>query len=104
MNASFSFDGRRAAILSSDLVAFDPVVGIELNYGDLVFFRGGLGNVQRIAEFHNTNRILADPSAGLGLHLGNFYLDYAMSNISPRTLSLYSNIFSVRYVFGKKES
>jgi hypothetical protein len=103
INAAFTFEGRRAAVLSSDLIGLEPVLGVELNYGDVVYFRTGLGNLQRITEFHGKKRFLADPSVGLGLHLGSFYLDYAMSNISPRAISLYSNIFSVRYVFGGAE-
>lgn len=101
MNASFIFDGRRAAVLSTGLITAEPLMGVEVGYRDLVFFRAGLGNMQRITEFGGKKRLLADPSAGLGLHLGNFYLDYALGNISPRTISLYSNIFSVRYVFSR---
>ena len=100
INASVSFDGRSAALLSSRLIGTEPVIGMEVNYGDLVFFRAGLGNLQRITEFDGKKRLFADPSAGIGLHLGSFYLDYAMSNISPKTISLFSNIFSIRYVLG----
>ncbi len=100
LNASVAFEGRSAAILSSGFAGAEPVAGLEINYGNLVFFRAGVGNVQRITEFGGQKRIVADPSAGLGLHLGNFHLDYAMSNISPQTISLYSNIFSIKYVFG----
>jgi hypothetical protein len=102
MNTSFTFDGRRPDFLSSDIIGVEPVAGVELGYGGIVFLRAGLGNLQRITEFHGKKRLNADPSAGLGLHLGSFYLDYAMSNISPRTIALYSNIFSVRYVFGNE--
>ena len=100
VNASFSFEGRTAAVFSGRLAGAEPVIGIEAGYGGLVFLRAGLGNVQRITEFGGNKRLLADPSAGIGLNLGSFYLDYAMSNISPQTIALYSNIFSVRYVFG----
>jgi hypothetical protein len=103
VNTSFTFDGRRPDIISSDFVGMEPVAGFELGYGGLVFLRAGLGNLQRITEFHGKKRLIADPSAGLGLHLGSFYLDYAMSNISPQTIALYSNIFSIRYVFGNEK-
>ena len=101
INISFSFEGKTAALVSSSFIGTDPVMGLEVNYGNLVFLRTGLGNLQRITEFGGEKRLLADPSAGLGLHLGSFFLDYAMSNISPRTISMYSNIFSIRYVFGE---
>ncbi len=101
INASVSFEGRSAALLSNRIIGTEPVIGMEVNYGDLVFFRAGLGNLQRVTEFGGKKRLIADPSAGIGLHLGNFYLDYAMSNISPKTISLYSNIFSIRYVLGR---
>ncbi len=100
INASVSFDGRSASLFSSSLIGADPLAGIELNYGGIVFFRTGIGNLQRIVEFGGKRQLLADPSAGLGLNLGNFYIDYAISNISARTISLYSNVFSIRYVIG----
>lgn len=103
VNASVSFDGKQAGLLTGKIAGTEPVLGIELNYRSLVFFRSGIGNLQRITEFGGKKRIVADPSIGLGLHLGNFYLDYAMSNISPQTVSLYSNIFSIRYVIGRDE-
>ncbi len=103
LNASFSFDGKTSAVLSSRIIGAEPVLGFELNYGDLVYFRMGAGNLQRVTEFGNKKRIVADPSAGVGLQLGNFYLDYALGNISPQTISLYSNIFSLRYVFGRED-
>ncbi len=99
-NAAVSFEGQTAAVLSSSLLGAEPVLGAELNYSNLVYLRAGLGNVQQITEFGGNKRLLADPSAGLGLQLGSFYLDYALGNISPQTISLYSHIFSVRYVFG----
>ncbi len=102
LNASVSFEGKTAAVMSSRFIGAEPVIGFEANYADLVFVRTGLGNVQRVTEFEKKKRLLADPSAGVGLQLGNFYLDYALSNISPQTISLYSNIFSVRYVFGRE--
>ena len=101
VNATVSFHGETAALLSSSLIGTEPVFGIEINYGGLIFLRSGIGNLQRITEFGNNKRLVADPSAGLGLKLGNFYLDYALGNISPQTISLYSNIFSLRYVFGE---
>jgi hypothetical protein len=104
LNASFSFDGKTAAILGGGFIGTEPVIGLELNYDNIVFFRTGIGNFQRISEFDGRKRLLADPSAGVGLQLGDFYLDYAMSNISPQTISLYSNIFSLRYVFGRKDN
>jgi hypothetical protein len=54
------------------LIGTEPVIGMEANYGDLVFFRAGLGNLQRVTEFGGKKRLLADPSAGIGLHLGSF--------------------------------
>ncbi len=101
INASVLFEGRSAALISSGLIGAEPVIGMEVNYSDIVFFRAGMGNLQQITEFGGRKRLLAEPSAGVGLHLGSFYLDYAISNISPQTISLYSNIFSVRYVFGE---
>lgn len=103
VNASLSFSGKSSSLISTSFAAAEPVAGIEISYGGLVYFRTGLGNLQRITEFGAEKRLTADPSAGIGLHLGNLYIDYAMSNISPQNIKLYSNIFSVRYVFSRDD-
>jgi hypothetical protein len=101
INGSVTFEGRTASLLSSRFIGTEPVAGLEVNYDDIVFFRAGMSNLQQVKGFEGEKRLIADPSVGLGLHLGSFYLDYAMTNISPQTITLYSNIFSVRYVFGR---
>lgn len=103
INASLSFSGPGSSFLNTSFATLEPVAGLEISYGGLVYFRTGLGNLQRITEFGGDKRLTADPSAGVGLHLGNFYIDYAMSNISPQNITLYSNIFSLRYVFSRED-
>ncbi len=103
INASLSFSGKSSSLFSTGFAVAEPVAGIEINYGGIVYFRSGLGNLQRVTEFGGEKRLTADPSAGVGIHLGNFYIDYAMSNISPQNITLYSNIFSLRYVFNRDE-
>ncbi len=99
-NTVLKFEGKTAALISSSIISVGPLAGLELSYNDIVFLRSGFGNLQLIDEIGGRKSFAADPSAGLGLHLGRFYLDYAISNIATSAISMYSNIFSVRYVFG----
>jgi len=72
-----------------------------LGYNNLVFFRTGLGNLQRtINETSSTDRSFEfQPNIGLGLMLGKFHIDYALTNIGSVSGVLVSHIFSVKVSF-----
>lgn len=97
VNLNINTDGRQSAVLSSDRIAVDPSVGIELGYRDLVFLRGGIGNIQRVINSAAaTDRSLEmQPNLGLGVTLGRLSIDYALTNIGSVSGVLVSNIFSV---------
>jgi hypothetical protein len=41
LDLEFTFDGKRNTIIRTDLVSFDPRLGLEVGYKNLVFFRAG---------------------------------------------------------------
>jgi hypothetical protein len=67
----------------------------------MIFLRAGVGNIQRIKTFRGTEEYSAQPNLGIGLRLGNFYLDYAITDIGNQSESLYSNIFSLKFLVNK---
>jgi len=97
INAVMSTDGQRNVLLSADPISIEPLIGLEASYINLIYLRAGLGNMQRIKTFRGTEEISIQPNLGLGLKLGNFQLDYAITNIGNVSNTLYSNIFSLKF-------
>lgn len=97
INAVLSTDGQRNVLISADPVSIEPLLGIEASYINLIYLRAGLGNMQRIKTFRGTEEISIQPNLGVGLRLGNFHLDYAITNIGNVSNTLYSNIFSLKF-------
>jgi hypothetical protein len=92
-----TFDGKRNTILRSNLMSVDPRMGVEMAYKNLVFLRGGAGNVQRIKNFDATFSTAFRPSFGVGFLLNQLvYVDYALSDIGSISETPYSHIFSVK--------
>jgi len=96
-----SSDGTKAGIFSGDRIGIDPSFGFELGYENMAFFRAGVGNLQRtINETSNIDRSFEfQPNIGLGLKLGKFNLDYALTNIGSVSGVLVSHIISVNVIF-----
>jgi hypothetical protein len=101
-NVRFSTDGRLSGIGGQNF-NIDPAVGAEMGYKQLVFLRVGLGDVQRtLNEVNGPRQVSLQPNVGLGLKLGRFSVDYALTNIGAigsENGALYSHIFSLRLNF-----
>ncbi len=101
-NAILSTDGQRNTLISGDPISVDPVLGLEASYINLIFLRAGIGNIQRIKTFSGSEDYTVQPNLGIGLKLGNFYLDYAYTDIGDNSEGLYSNIFSLKFTVFKR--
>ena len=91
-------DGQRNVLISSaNGINLDPRLGLELNYNNFLFLRGGVGNFQRARDDLDPDReiLTMQPNFGIGLRLGRLYIDYALTDIGDVSQALYSNIFSV---------
>ena len=66
----------------------------NIDINNLVFIRGGIGNIQRIINDVNASQrdLEFQPNLGLGLRLGRLYVDYALTNIGSVSGVLVSNI------------
>jgi len=101
-NLRLSTDGRASGI-GGQSFNLDPAIGAEIGYKKLVYVRVGAGDVERTLNQVNGSRNLSlKPNVGLGLNLGRFGVDYALTNIGAlgqENGALYSHIFSLRLNF-----
>lgn len=88
-------DGQRNTLISGDPFSLDPAFGLEASYGEFVFLRAGVSQFQQILDFDGTENIDSRPSLGLGLKLGQLYVDYAYTDLGDDR-STFSHIISAR--------
>jgi len=103
INLINTFDGKRNTVLKTNFVSIEPAFGFELGYKDLIFIRGGLGNIQQQLNERSTYYVTTvQPNFGIGIKYKIFTLDYAITDIGDRSVALYSNIFSLKIDLNKK--
>lgn len=97
----FTSDGTDSGVFSGDRISIDPSFAIELGYQEMVYFRAGIGNIQRtLNESSSFDRsINFQPNIGLGISLGRVRIDYALTNIGNVSGVLASHIFSLNVNF-----
>lgn len=102
-----TFDGRRNTVISTNPVSVDPRVGMELNFKDVFFVRGGVNNFQQALDDRDTlnhRKIwIYQPSVGAGFRVGDVQIDYAFTNLANQSYPLYTNVFSLRLDLRRKE-
>ncbi len=94
-NIAVTFDGRRNVLLPAGPMSFDPMVGVEFEYNDIVFIRGGVGKFQYIKDPEGGKNVTALPSVGLGLKYKGFSIDYTLANFGNSIMGM-SHVFSAR--------
>jgi hypothetical protein len=83
-------------IISTSFASVDPTFGFELDYTDLVYLRGGIGNIQNTTQFDGSKNVSLQPNFGVGFKYKGIEIDYALTNIGSVGNALYSNIFSIK--------
>ena len=83
-------------LISTSFVSVDPTFGFELDYTNLVYLRGGIGNIQNTTQFDGSKSISLQPNFGVGFKYNGIEIDYALTNIGSIGNALYSNIFSIK--------
>lgn len=97
LNTDINTDGRRNTLIQTDAISVDPHMGLEASYKDIIYLRGGIGNIQQEKdEIDYTQKWTFQPNIGVGLKLKNLTLDYALSDIGDQSAALYSHVFSIR--------
>jgi hypothetical protein len=104
INLDITTDGKRNVLIKSDPFSIDPHMGFELDFKRLVFFRVGIGNIQKETMPDNIKRTTFQPNIGLGIILmKSISIDYAFTDIGNQSIALYSNVFSLKYNFNTKK-
>ncbi len=100
LNIAMTTDGRRNVLIPAGPVSFDPAVGIEAEYNDIVFIRGGVGKFQYLKNEKNGKDITLLPTLGLGFKYWGVCIDYTLANFGNQIVGL-SHVFSVRIEIAK---
>lgn len=100
LDADLFCDGRRHNLLSGNTFSFDPHFGLETGYRDVVFLRAGIGNIQHETDFDATEYTRCQVNIGIGLCIRkHLFIDYALTDLGNMSLSVYSHVFSLKFVF-----
>ncbi|HTI12731.1 MAG TPA: PorV/PorQ family protein [Puia sp.] len=103
-----TFDGRRNTVISSNPISIDPKLGLELNYKDVFFVRGGINNFQQALDDKDTTNQrklwIYQPSVGAGFKVGDVQIDYAFTNLANQSYPLYTHVFSLRVDLERKKN
>ncbi len=100
-----TFDGKRNVLVKSNLVSIDPHMGLELSYKNFIFLRGGIGNIQQETDDNNKKMTTFQLNMGIGIKIHNtISIDYALTDLGDNSIALYSNIFSLKLNFNKKNN
>jgi hypothetical protein len=99
-----TFDGKRNVLFKSDPMSIDPHAGFELGYNEFLFLRFGVGNIQQIKDIDQSTSTSLQPNLGVGVKLKNVVLDYSLTNIGETSETLYSNVFSLKWLIFKQKS
>jgi len=99
MSADLTFGGQQNVLLGSDILNFNPNIGLELGYRNFIFLRAGAGNVKKLQNFDSSEYYSLQPNLGLGFAYRGIHVDYALTDIGSASGTLYSNIFSLRFNF-----
>lgn len=89
-------DGRRNTLLQTNGVSFDPYMGVEVGFKNIVAVRCGFGNFQYIKNFDDSRTLTFQPNIGLGVHFKGVHIDYAFTDIGDQSVALYSHVISLK--------
>lgn len=99
----FNFDGERASLINTGIMAVNPSIGIELNYKNKLYLRGGLSQFQYRKELIEGGKgVFYEPGIGAGFAIDRFSVDYALTNQISIETSLYSHVFSLNINIDKE--
>ena len=103
LNLVNTFDGKRNTVIKTNVWSMEPMLGTEIGYKNIVFLRGGIGNIQKALNAKgNAYTTTIQPNIGAGVKYKIFALDYAYTDIGDRSLALYSHIISLKIDINKK--
>lgn len=96
-------DGKRNVLLPGKPLSFDPHLGIEVGFAEIVYIRGGISNIQKELDDNNIDKkITIQPNIGAGLKFKTIAVDYAFTDVGGKETSTFSHVISARIGFNKK--
>ena len=102
LDADVTFDGKRNVLIAANPASIDPHAGIELSYNNIIFLRGGIGNIQYQSNENNKRIRTCQLNTGLGINIKNsITIDYTLTDLGDYSVALYSNVFSLKLNFNK---
>jgi hypothetical protein len=103
VDIDMTFDGMRNVLIKSSPISIDPHLGLEFGYNDIIFLRGGFGNIQQETDMTNKRKWTFQPNLGVGIVIKKIvFIDYALTDIGNASIALYSNVFSLKFNINKK--
>jgi len=96
INAAITTDGRRNVLISAQPFSIEPYMGVQIGFKDIAFVRMGVGNMQRVTNFDNSQELNIQPNIGVGFRISKVYIDYAYTNIGNVSAALYSHVISLK--------
>jgi hypothetical protein len=101
INLDMTFDGKRNTLVSSNFTSIDPHLGLQLHYKNMLFLRGGVGNIQKETNSDGQRVTTLQPNIGVGIKVKRIALDYALTNVGGSSSAIYTNVFSLRIGINK---
>ena len=101
-NADITTDGKRNVLISGNPFSIDPHIGSEFNIKDIVFIRGGIGNIQKTPDLTGKMIYTIQPNLGIGINIKGVEIEYALTDIGDVSIAEYSNIFSLKFNLNPK--
>jgi|TARA_B110000902_G_scaffold114813_1_gene134984 hypothetical protein len=101
-NADITTDGKRNVLISGNPFSIDPHIGSEINIKNIVFIRGGIGNIQKTPDLTGKMIYTIQPNLGIGINIKGVEIEYALTDIGDVSIAEYSNIFSLKFNLNPK--
>jgi len=99
-----TFDGKRNVLIKSNPISIDPHIGLEFGYNNIVFLRGGVGNIQKEYNMDGKKFTSFQPNIGIGIVIKKIVaIDYAFTDVGNASIALYSNVFSLKVNINRKK-
>ena len=95
-----TFDGKRNTVISTSPISIDPKIGVEANFNNVFYLRGGINNFQKAlsdGDTLNQKKVwIYQPSIGAGFRIQNVKIDYAFTNLANQSNPLFTHVFSLQ--------
>ena len=97
-----STDGKRNVLISAKPLSFDPHLGIEVGFAEIIYARAGMNNIQKETNEDGDKKFTVQPNIGIGLQFRTINVDYAFTDVSGSDEAFYSHVVSASIGFNKK--